>query len=78
MEQSQSQESDFGSQATSLSSHTALIISEDRWRDSSSIKKDDDTSSNLSSSLSTFKNGDGSSPSSQDSGFALTRLEKIV
>lgn len=75
----QSLESSLGSQATSLSSHTALIIS-DRWKDSSSSIKKEDSNSNLSSLSSSLPPPikDESLSSQSSAGFALTRLEKMV
>ena len=75
----QSPESSLGSQATSLSSHTALIITDRSWQDSSSIKKED-SNSNLSSFSSSLPPPlkDESLSSQSSAGFALTRLEKMV
>ena len=72
----QSLESSLGSQTTSLSSHTALIIS-DRWKDLSSIKKED-SNSNRSSLTPSLLLKDESLSSQSSAGFALTRLEKMV
>ena len=76
----QSLESSLGSQATSLSSHAALIISERSWKDSSSIKKEDSNSniSSLSSSLPPPLKDERLSSQNLASGFALSRLEKMV
>jgi len=88
-----SQESSFGSNTASMNSRSTLLIS-DRWRDSSSIRKDDSSSIRKEDSTSTRCSGNSArcslhstvsplkleeqSNSTTNSTFALTRLEKVV